>query len=196
MAAVAQLRETSRFLEPDSRSRKLAAEARELLPDGITRETIRRVPYAPTMAAAYGSVLVDADGDERLDFLFNHTALLHGHTYAPVAEAVAVQARRLEAIPFPNEHEAGLARLLAGRVPVDEPYFRFTSSGSEAVLLALRLAAVATGRRKIVVFDQQLRLLHRHAQRTVVPAPLPLRAAPRRAITLSISHQTTLPLGS
>lgn len=56
-------------------------------------------------------------------------------------------------MPFPNEHEAGLARLLAGRVPVDEPYFRFTSSGSEAVLLALRLAAVATGRRKIVMFE-------------------------------------------
>ena len=123
------------------------------MPDGITRETIRRVPYAPTMAAAYGSVLVDADGDERIDLLFNHTALLHGHAYAPVAEAVAGQARRLEAMPFPNEHEAGLARLLAGRVPVDEPYFRFTSSGSEAVLLALRLAAVATRRRKIVVFE-------------------------------------------
>ncbi|MGD0065874.1 MAG: aminotransferase class III-fold pyridoxal phosphate-dependent enzyme [Streptosporangiaceae bacterium] len=153
MAAVAQVRETTRFLQPDSRSRKLAAEAGELLPDGITRETIRRLPYAPTMAAAYGSVLVDMDGDERIDLLFNHTALLHGHTYAPVTEAVANQVRRLEAMPFPNEDEAGLARLLAGRVPVDEPYFRFTSSGSEAVLLALRLAAVATRRRKIVVFE-------------------------------------------
>ncbi len=153
MAAVAQLRETARFLQPDSRSRKLAAEAGDVLPDGITRETIRRLPYAPTMAAACGSVLVDADGDERIDLLFNHTALLHGHRYAPVAEAVADQVRRLEAMPFPNAHEAGLARLLAGRVPVDEPYFRFTSSGSEAVLLALRLAAVATRRRKIVVFE-------------------------------------------
>jgi glutamate-1-semialdehyde 2,1-aminomutase len=88
MAAVTQLRETIRFLQPDSRCRKLAAEAGDVLPDGITRETIRRLPYAPTMVAAYGSVLVDADGDERIDLLFNHTALLHGHRYAPVAEAV------------------------------------------------------------------------------------------------------------
>jgi glutamate-1-semialdehyde 2,1-aminomutase len=153
MVALTRLRETARFLEPGSRSRRLAAEAAELLPDGITRETIRRQPYAPAMTSAHGSVLVDVDGDERTDLLFNHTALIHGHGYAPVTGAVAGQIRQLEAVPFPNEHETGLARLLAGRVPVDEPLFRFTSSGSEAVLLALRLAAAATRRRKIVVFE-------------------------------------------
>ena len=105
------------------------------------------------MASAHGSVLVDVDGDERTDLLFNHTALIHGHGYRPVAQAVARQNRQLEAIPFPNEHETALARLLAPRVPVDDPLFRFTSSGSEAVMLGLRLATAATGRRKIVVFE-------------------------------------------
>jgi glutamate-1-semialdehyde aminotransferase len=123
------------------------------MPDGITRETIRRQPYAPAMASAHGSVLVDVDGDERTDLLFNHTALIHGHGYSPVVEAVARQSRQLEAIPFPNEHETALARLLAARVPVDDPLVRFTSSGSEAVMLALRLATAATGRRTIVVFE-------------------------------------------
>lgn len=63
------MRETTRFLETGSRSRKLAAEAALVMPDGITRETIRRQPYAPAMASAHGSVLVDVDGEERTDLL-------------------------------------------------------------------------------------------------------------------------------
>jgi len=153
MATLTQVQETTRFLEAGSRSRLLAADAARLLPDGITRETIRRQPYAPAMASAHGSVLVDVDGDERIDLLYNHTALIHGHGYQPVTEAVTRQSRQLEAMPFPNEHETALARLLAPLVPVDDPLFRFTSSGSEAVMLAVRLAAVATGRPKIVVFE-------------------------------------------
>jgi glutamate-1-semialdehyde 2,1-aminomutase len=70
-----------------------------------------------------------------------------------VTQAVAQQCRQLEAIPFPNQHESALARLLAARVPVDDPLFQFTSSGSEAVMLALRLATAATGPRMIVVFE-------------------------------------------
>ncbi len=70
-----------------------------------------------------------------------------------MTQAVARQCRQLEAIPFPNEQETALARLLAARVPVGDPLVRFTSSGSEAVMLALRLAAAATGRCKIVVFE-------------------------------------------
>jgi glutamate-1-semialdehyde 2,1-aminomutase len=153
MAAFTRLRETTRYLEPGSRSRKLAAEAAALLPGGITRDATCRQPYPPAMASAHGSVLTDVDGDERTDLLFNHGALIHGHGYPPVTAAVAAQIRQLDAVPFPAGHETALARLLAARVPVDDPLIRFTSSGSEAVLLALRLAAAATSRRKIVVFE-------------------------------------------
>jgi glutamate-1-semialdehyde 2,1-aminomutase len=154
VARISDLRQTARYLSPDSAARQRLACARELLPDGITRETIRRAPWAPYMAQAHGTALVDLDGDERTDFLFNHTSLIHGHTYGPVVAAVSGQARTLEAIPFPSEPEAELARLLTGPpMPVSQPYIRFTSSGSEAVMLALRLAATATGRRKIVLFE-------------------------------------------
>jgi glutamate-1-semialdehyde 2,1-aminomutase len=142
-------------LGPDSIARQRLAAAQVLLPDGITRETIRRAPWAPCMSQAHGTTLVDLDGDKRTDFLFNHTALIHGHTYGPVADAVSGQARTLEAMPFPGEHEAELARLLlAPPMPVSQPYLRFTSSGSEAVMLGLRLAVVATRRRKVVLFER------------------------------------------
>lgn len=154
VARIAHLRETEKYLGPDSIARQRLAAAQVLLPDGITRETIRRAPWAPCMSHAHGTALVDLDGDERTDFLFNHTALIHGHTYGPVADAVSGQARALEAMPFPNEHETELARLLlAPPMPISQPYLRFTSSGSEAVMLALRLAVTATGRRKIVLFE-------------------------------------------
>ncbi len=147
------LRDTTWFLRPDSQSRRLTAQATKLLPDGITRENIRREPYAPVVASAHGSVLVDVDGDVRTDMVFSTTALIHGHSYSPVVEAVAGQIRLLAGVSFPNGYEAKLAQLLAARVPLGDPLFRFTSSGSEAVMLGLRLASTATGRQKIVVFE-------------------------------------------
>jgi hypothetical protein len=69
VATLTQVKETTRFLETGSRSGKLAAEAAQVMPEGITRETIRRQPHAPAMASAHGSVLVDVDGDERTDLL-------------------------------------------------------------------------------------------------------------------------------
>lgn len=147
------LRQTERYLDPASLSRRRLAYSENLIPDGITRETIRREPLAPWMANAHGARLVDVDGDERIDFVFNHTALIHGHTFEPVTSAISHQAMTLEAMSFPNDHEARLASLLVPHSPITAPLFRFTSSGSEAVLLALRLAQVATQRHKIVVFE-------------------------------------------
>jgi glutamate-1-semialdehyde 2,1-aminomutase len=106
VARISDLRETARYLSPDSLARQRLVCARQLLPDGITRETIRRAPWAPYMSRAHGTALVDLDGDERTDFLFNHTSLIHGHTYGPVVAAVSGQARTLEAMPFPTEREA------------------------------------------------------------------------------------------
>jgi hypothetical protein len=121
VARISDLRQTARYLSPDSAARQRLACAREVLPDGITRETIRRAPWAPYMARAHGTALVDLDGDERTDFLFNHTSLIHGHTYGPVVAAISGQARTLEAIPFPSEREAELARpLTAAPMPVSQ----------------------------------------------------------------------------
>ena len=148
-----ELRDTTRFLQADSQSRRLMAQARKLLPDGITRANIQHDPYPAVMASAHGSVVVDVDRDVRTDFIFSNTALIHGHSYGPIADAVASQVRVLDGVSAPNSHEVRLAEFLAARVPISEPLFRFTSSGSEAVMLSLRLAATVTRRHKFVVFE-------------------------------------------
>ena len=126
-------------------------------------------------------MLVDVDGDERIDLLFNHTALIHGHGYGPVAEAVARKSRQFEAVPFPGQHETALARLLTSRVPADDALFRFTSSGSEAVMLAL-LATAATGRRKIVVFE--------HCYHGAFVAASPAEALSQDCLLCLLTHLT------
>jgi glutamate-1-semialdehyde 2,1-aminomutase len=147
-----KVRQTKRFLDPRSASARNATQASRVFADGITRETIRRQPYSPSQAEGHGSVLVDVDGDERIDFLFNHASLIHGHCYPPVAEAIAGQARRMGAVSFPSGLEQRLGRELQRRVTIEAASFRFTNSGSEAVMLAVHTACAATGRRRILRF--------------------------------------------
>jgi hypothetical protein len=144
MATLTQVKEMTRFLETSSRSGKLAAEAAQVMPEGITRETIRRQPYAPAMASAHGSVLIDVDGDEQTDLLFNHTALIHCHSYSPVTQAVARQCRPLKAIPFPNQHETALARLLGAALGA--PQLRHGESAPGSAIAPVDRVASQAGR--------------------------------------------------
>jgi glutamate-1-semialdehyde 2,1-aminomutase len=148
-----QLRETRRFLDPNGSSAKHAQRAHLVFPDGITRETIRRHPYGPSQDRGQGSHLVDVDGDERIDFLFNYTSLIHGHCYPPVADAIAEQANRIGAVSFPSGLEGRLGQELLQRVAIQPARIRLVNSGTEAVMLAIQTAREATGRSKILRFD-------------------------------------------
>jgi glutamate-1-semialdehyde 2,1-aminomutase len=147
-----RLLHTERFLDPTSSSAKHARQAQAVFPDGITRETIRRDPYSPTQHHGQGSQLVDVDGDERIDFLFNYTSLIHGHCYPPVASAIAEQASRIGAMSFPSGLEERLGRELLRRVAIQPARIRLVNSGTEAVMLAIQTAREATGRSRILRF--------------------------------------------
>ena len=147
-----RLLHTERFLDPTSSSAKHARHAQVVFPDGITRETIRRDPYSPTQHHGQGSQLVDVDGDERIDFLFNYTTLIHGHCYPPVASAIAEQANRIGAVSFPSGLEERLGRELLRRVTIQPARIRLVNSGTEAVMLAIQTAREATGRSRILRF--------------------------------------------
>lgn len=118
----------------------------------MSRGTIFRDPYPPFMAYGRGSRLVDLDGDERIDFLNNYTALIHGHTHPAIVERVCAEVQRGASYSFPNAAEEQLASRIVDRLPAADRV-RFTNSGTEAVMLAIRLARAATGRDRIAKFE-------------------------------------------
>jgi glutamate-1-semialdehyde 2,1-aminomutase len=97
-------------------------------------------------------VLVDADGHEVLDFQGNYTALVHGHARREIVEAASDAIREGACFGLPTAHEVDLAQELSRRVSGAERW-RFASSGTEAVMMALRLARFHTRRPLILRFD-------------------------------------------
>jgi len=99
-----------------------------------------------------GAHLIDVDGNRLIDYYCGMGAALLGHTPATVIAAVKDEVERgiLFAGQVPVECEA--ARLICERVPSAQR-LRFTSSGSEAVHAAIRLARAATGRRIVIKFE-------------------------------------------
>ena len=166
----------NRYLEPASRSAELYARARAVMPGGNTRTTVFAAPYPAYMASAQGATVTDVDGQSRLDFVNNYTALIHGHAHPRIVEAVAKQLVVGTAISFPTESEVRLAELLVDRVDSIERV-RFTNSGTEAVMMAIQAARAFTGRPRIGKFEGCYHGTYDYAEISVGP-PLDLVGDP------------------
>jgi glutamate-1-semialdehyde 2,1-aminomutase len=124
------------------------ASAREYLPGGDSRSTLFYQPYPAVMDRGDGCFLYDLDGNRLLDFTGNHSSLIHGYSHPPVMRAIDQQLRKGTTFPGATESQLRFARLLCERIPSVER-IRFTSSGTEAVLNAIRAARAVTGRSRI-----------------------------------------------
>ena len=140
------------FLSPDSATAKLYAEASQYIPGGSSRVHYHFHPSPIYAKSAAGCYLTDAEGVERLDFLNNMTALIHGHGNPAVKQALVDQIERGTAFSEPAEEEIALARLMNERVSSVEQ-IRFGNSGTESVMLAIKLARAYTGRSMIAKFE-------------------------------------------
>ena len=133
------------------KSAALFERATKALPGGSTRTTVYFDPYPPYMDHGVGPHIVDVDGNRYLDLLGNYTSLILGHAHPTVVAAVIAQVQRGSAFGAPTEVEVALAEEIESRVEsVDE--VRFTNSGTEATMFALRLARAHTGRSLIAKF--------------------------------------------
>jgi glutamate-1-semialdehyde 2,1-aminomutase len=126
--------------------------AKAVIPGGNTRLTAYFAPYPFYAVRGEGCRIDDLDGNVRLDFYNNATSLIFGHAYPPVVAAISDQASKGTAFAIPTEPEVELAKLLTVRIPSVEQ-IRFTNSGTEGVLFAIRAARVFTGREKIAKFE-------------------------------------------
>ncbi len=138
--------------DQNPRSAALAARARAVLPGGVTHDNRYFASNPIYIDHAEGSRKWDVDGHEYIDYWMGHGALLLGHSPPPIVEAVLRQMPRGTHYGGNSELEVRWAELIQQLVPSAERV-RFTASGTEADMMALRLARAATGKTKLLKFE-------------------------------------------
>ena len=136
-------------------SEALYRKACELMPGGVNSpvRAFRAVGGTPIFyREAAGSSFTDVDGNTYLDFVMSWGPLILGHAQARVVAAVQEAASRGLSYGAPCEAEVALAEKVTRLYPGCE-MVRFVSSGTEAVMAAVRLARGFTGRERILKFE-------------------------------------------
>ncbi len=150
------------YRQKTPKSAQLAQEAGDVFPSGIVHDSRRTLPYSIYVDRAEGSRKWDVDGNEYVDYYGGHGALLLGHGHPDVVAAVQAQMAKGTHFGACHDLEVRWGQLVKDMVPCAERV-RFTSSGTEANLMALRLARGFTGKSKIVRFNGHFHGWHDHA---------------------------------
>ena len=127
------------------KSARLNDEAKASMPGGDTRSTAWFPPYPPFAGRGEGAIFEDADGNRYIELLNNYTSLIHGHAHPQVVEAIHKQLAQGACFAAPHENTVRLAQMLCERTGSIER-IRFANSGTEAVMMAVRVARAFTGR--------------------------------------------------
>jgi len=163
-------RELAEYLAKTARSRTLHEDALAVMPGGNSRTTTFFDPYPFYIGRGHGAHVIDADGTDRLDFNGNYTSLVLGHAAPEVVKAAQDAAALGMSFPGPTEHEIRLAEMLTRRMPSLQ-HVRFTNSGTEATMNAVRVARAFTGRTKIAKFEGAFHGTHDNVLVSVAPDP-------------------------
>ncbi len=175
-----------------SHSQEWYERAQKYLIEGVNSPSRGSAVYEPfpvVLESGQGSQVWDVDGNQYTDFMMSFGALIHGHAHPAIVEAVyqAMAQGSHFAAATPAELEA--AESFCRLVPTAETV-RFTNSGTEATMLALRLARGFTGRNKLLKFeghyhgwyDPYLLNAHSHSPKELGPPENPARIADSRGI--------------
>ncbi len=144
--------EEERYRDLTPTSYEYFLEGRDYLPGGDSRSPLFHPPYPVVLEEGDGCWLFDVDGNKLLDFTGNHTSLILGYKHPQVLDAVERQLEKGTVFPGVTAPQVRLARLLCERVPSLERV-RFTNSGTEATMNAVRAARAFTRRHKIAKIE-------------------------------------------
>jgi glutamate-1-semialdehyde 2,1-aminomutase len=144
---------------PGSRDAWARASAR--VPGGVTSNVRYFPPHPIFMERASGARMWDVDGREYLDYCLAFGPLVAGHGHPHVQDAIARELARAGTTIFgtPTTLELAMAERLARLLPSAE-MVRFTNSGTESTMHAIRIARGATGRSRIVKFEGHYHGVH------------------------------------
>ncbi len=152
-----------------TRSAALHARAQQYLPGGVdspVRAFLAVGGAPPFVDRGEGAYLWDADGNRYLDYFGSWGPMILGHAFPPAVAAIQQAAARSASFGASHAAEAELAALVVEAYPSIE-MLRFTSSGTEATMSAIRVARAFTGRKYIIKFEG---CYHGHADGLLVKA--------------------------
>ena len=152
-------REGELFAERTRGSEAMFRRAKQSLAGGVTSSFHGRDPWPVYLERGEGARVWDVDGNEYLDFHNGFSAMVQGHAHPAVVAAVSERVRRGTHFGATTEDALAVAEELTRRFGL--PRWRFTNSGTEANMAAVRVARAVTGREPVV---QMARAYHGHAQ--------------------------------
>lgn len=174
-----------------AKSRHHLEQSKTVLAGGVASSLRSAMKPAPLFAeSGSGPRIRDVDGNEYIDYLLAYGPLLLGHAHPSLTESVHEALKRGATYGLQHEGEIRLARRLVDLLPCAEKVV-FSGSGTEAVMLALRLARAHTGKRKIVRFHG-----HYHGWSDSVFTSFPssdMRQSGPGAAAVSSSEQQIMP---
>jgi len=151
------------------RSTTLFQEAKRFIPGGVNSpvRAFKSIGINPVFfEKGKGSKLIDVDGRSYIDYVCSWGPLILGHAHPAITAAVQEALKKGTSFGAPTPAETEMAELVVGCVPTIEKV-RMVSSGTEAVMSAIRLARAYTGRPKIVKFEG---CYHGHSDAMLVAA--------------------------
>ena len=193
----------------DSDARQLALvlkqwfeRAQQSLVEGVNSPSRGAAVFSPGpmfLERGQGSHVWDADGNEYVDFMMSFGALIQGHAHPKLVELVSQTMAEGSHFAAATSAEVEAAERLRRMVPSAE-VVRFTNTGSEATMLALRLARAHTGRTKFLKFeghyhgwyDPYLLNAHSHAPEKLGPPENPARIPDSEGIPASTFDDVVL----
>ena len=161
-------REEQAYRDRTRKSAELFERARQSLPLGVASTFQAYDPYPLFMTDARGSRIADADGNEYIDFDMAFGVLAAGHSHPILAEALQHRVANGTCYTFPVEDGIALAEEIRARFGAD--LVRFSNSGTEATMDAIRVARGYTGREKIIKFEGSYHGHHDDVLQSIQPA--------------------------
>jgi glutamate-1-semialdehyde 2,1-aminomutase len=170
------------------KSGELTDEARGVLPGGVASSFQVHSPHPIFIVEGSGSKVIDVDGNEYSDFHNGFGVMVVGHAHPRISEAIAAAARRGTHFAAPNRAAVNVAGELSRRFGL--PKVRFSNSGTEATLDAVRLGRAFTGKDGLVKIEGSY---HGHHDSVMVSVhPDPKQIGPR-AKPVSVPQSAGIP---
>ena len=182
--------EDARFHEEHPRSRALREQARASMPNGVPMAWMMGSYHheAPWVAEGHGARFTDVDGHTYHDFNIADLSMFCGYAPEPLVRAVRDRIAHGNQFLLPNEDAIVVSEELARRFGL--PKWQFTLSASQANTEAIRVARVATGRDKVLLFDGHYL---GHFDQALVEVDADGRTVPEeRGVPRAVTEQTVL----